>query len=158
MFIANRSILAKNLTSAADFSIIVQMFDFRKNGSRLNGSPMIENSLFKFPAVSGEPVIVSPSMSEIISGTPVAHSWRSYADQGATKTSGRWRCSVGSFRVSSEKWEFCHIISGRCIVTRDGGEPMKFAAGDALVLEVGFKGTWEVIEPMEKHFVFVASL
>jgi hypothetical protein len=44
------------------------------------------------------------------------------------------------------------MIAGRIVITPDGGAPVTVQAGDAFVVEAEFRGTWEIIEPVRKHF------
>jgi hypothetical protein len=46
------------------------------------------------------------------------------------------------------------MIVGKIIITPDGGTPVTVKSGDAFVVESAFKGTWEIIEPVRKHFDF----
>jgi uncharacterized cupin superfamily protein len=127
------------------------------NRKSKKGNTMSQNLLTKFPRVEGNPNPAIPTGWTILSGAPIAQGWRFYASADEKKLAGNWRCSVGAFRVNYAKWEFCHILSGKCVITRDGGEPIKLGAGDSFVIEKGFVGIWEVIEAMEKRFVFVAD-
>ncbi|HEC74601.1 MAG TPA: DUF861 domain-containing protein, partial [Methylophaga aminisulfidivorans] len=45
------------------------------------------------------------------------------------------------------------IISGKAIVTPEGGEPITLTAGEAMLFEKDFIGTWEIQETVLKHFV-----
>jgi uncharacterized protein len=118
---------------------------------------MSQIELKKLPDPVGEPVAGPPAGWTVIGGEPLARSWRSYTSSDGRKLAGFWRCSKGKFRVAYEKWEFCHMVEGRCVITRDGGNPVDLKAGDSFVLEAGFSGTWEIIEAMAKHFVFVGN-
>ena len=46
---------------------------------------------------------------------------------------GVWESSPGVFRRHLPNREFCHIISGSCTFTPDGGEPVELSAGDAVL-------------------------
>ena len=50
-------------------------------------------------------------------------------------------------------WEFCHIVSGRCVITPEGRAAVTFGPGDSFICEKGLKGTWQILEEMTKHFV-----
>lgn len=50
-------------------------------------------------------------------------------------------------------WEFCHVMSGKCIITPEGGDPITLVPGDSFICEKGLKGTWRIVEDMKKHFV-----
>lgn len=118
---------------------------------------MSSDHLTKFPINFGEPLVGPPAGWTVLNGEPVAEAWRVYTSGDGRKLSGLWRCSMGGFRVSYDKWEFCHMLTGQCVITPDGGDPVTLRSGDSFVLDKGFTGTWDVIEPMEKHFVFVAE-
>lgn len=118
---------------------------------------MSHGSLIKFPELSTPPVEGPPAGWTIVAGDPIAQSWRLYTGENERQLAGQWRCTPGTFRVSYSKWEYCHVLSGMCVITRDGGTAVQLTAGDSFIVEKGFEGTWEVIETMEKHFVFVAE-
>ena len=40
------------------------------------------------------------------------------------------------------------------IVTPEGGQPQEFRRGDLVVFPNGLSCTWEVLEPVEKHYTF----
>jgi uncharacterized cupin superfamily protein len=44
-------------------------------------------------------------------------------------------------------------MEGKAIVTAEGGKPLSLSAGESMVFEKTFVGTWEIIEPVTKHFV-----
>lgn len=119
---------------------------------------MTKPLLMSFPHELGEPRSGPPGGWTIKSGAPEASSWILYKSEDGKKWSGRWRCTPGSFDVSYDKWEFCHVLSGACVITPEGKDPVHLKAGDAFVVEPGFKGDWTVLETMEKHYVFVSEV
>ncbi|HYF88425.1 cupin domain-containing protein [Azospirillum sp.] len=71
--------------------------------------------------------------------------------------SGVWQCTPGL--VAMKDWpyhEFCVLLSGRVIITPEGGMPREYKAGDALVLPMGFTGTWEILETVRKYYAVQA--
>lgn len=116
------------------------------------------NKLIRFPDDPGEAKIGPPAGWTVREGTPEARAWLYYASEDGALLSGLWRCTPGSFEVSYEKWEFCHLISGACVITPTDREPVPLRAGDGFVIEAGFTGTWTVTETMIKHFVFSTPL
>jgi hypothetical protein len=46
------------------------------------------------------------------------------------------------------------VVSGRIVITPDGGTSVIVRAGDAFVVEANFKVTWKIEEPVRKHFDF----
>ncbi|MDJ1372509.1 DUF861 domain-containing protein [Gulosibacter molinativorax] len=69
---------------------------------------------------------------------------------------GFWRCDPG---VS--EWDFAdmgeviHVLRGRMVVTEQGGEPVELGPGDVASFPVGWKGTWEITEALEKFYVML---
>ena len=101
------------------------------------------------------PGYVQPRGFTVVAGDPQCRNWRHYLaeEDGITTSSGLWEATEGAFSFHFEHWEFFHVISGVVVVTPEGAEPMTLRAGDALVVEPGFTGRWEVVETMVKHYV-----
>lgn len=68
---------------------------------------------------------------------------------------GIWECTPGVWRRQIVQQEFCHIISGRCTFTPDGGEPMEIKAGDALMMPANTTGVWDIKETVRKTYVLI---
>jgi len=66
---------------------------------------------------------------------------------------GIWECSPGVFRRHIMSREFSHIISGWCIFTPDGGEPVELRAGDAVFFPANSEGVWDIREQLRKTYV-----
>lgn len=66
---------------------------------------------------------------------------------------GIWECSPGVFRRHIMNREFSHIISGWCIFTPDGGEPVELRAGDAVFFPANSAGVWDIREQLRKTYV-----
>lgn len=115
---------------------------------------MLPTHFLRFPPDEGQGSFGPPAGWEVIAGAPVARAVRHYTADDGSALSGFWTCTPGTFRVAYDKWEFCHLISGSCVITPDGGAPVTLRPGDGFILEAGFTGTWEVLETMSKHFVF----
>jgi len=45
------------------------------------------------------------------------------------------------------------FIEGSLTITPDGGKTQSYGPGDGFVVDAGFKGVWEIKEPVKKHFV-----
>ena len=61
----------------------------------------------------------------------------------------------GTYRAVYTGFEFVHLLAGRVVITPDGGEPVEMTPGCAFIMEPGFTGTtgtWEIKEPVAKHF------
>lgn len=95
----------------------------------------------------------APAPERLLSGSPRFRTWIMDARDGDTLFSGVWESTPGKWRVAYDEWEFCSILSGRSVVTRDGGQPAVLVAGDTFIIEPGFTGTWETVETTRKVFV-----
>ena len=65
-----------------------------------------------------------------------------------------WTCEVSRFPWFYNEQETCLLLEGEVTVTPDGGEPVRFAAGDLVVFPAGLSCTWEVHKPVRKHYRF----
>ncbi len=102
---------------------------------------------------------VTPSTADldgwvVTAGTPKMKTWVLHTTADGTMMSGLWECSPGSYHATYTAYEFVHLISGRIVITPDGGTPVTVVAGDAFVVEKDFKGTWKIEEYVRKHFDF----
>ena len=67
---------------------------------------------------------------------------------------GTWESDPGLSRWDfADHGEVIHILSGRMIVSRDGGEAVELAAGATAVFEPGWTGEWQVLETLRKVFM-----
>ena len=103
----------------------------------------------------GEPEVGAPATDRIVSGQPVHRTWN-IEDDGNGLYAGFWESTPGEWRIAYDEWEFCHIVSGRSVLTEEGGAAREVKAGDAFVIRPGFKGTWRVVETTLKHYVIRA--
>lgn len=115
---------------------------------------MTDNFFMKFPSAPGEGTTAYPGGWTVIAGAPHVQAFRHYTAADGSATSGLWTCTPGTFDVVYENWEFCHMLSGRCLITPNGAAPIELRTGNAFILEPGFRGKWQVLETMSKHFVF----
>ncbi|MGL6211894.1 MAG: cupin domain-containing protein [Paracoccaceae bacterium] len=102
---------------------------------------------------------VTPNTADIPGWTPVAGSprmttWVLHAASDGTTLAGYWECTPGTYHAAYGAAEFVHMIAGSVTITPEGGTAVTMTAGDAFVVDATFKGTWEVTEPVRKHFSF----
>ena len=62
---------------------------------------------------------------------------------------------AGQGSIDYVEWEFCHFIAGKAVLTNDKGRIWTLKAGDAFIIPAGFKGTWEKVEKVRKHYVIL---
>jgi uncharacterized protein len=65
-----------------------------------------------------------------------------------------WTKEVSKFPWRYDQSETCYVLRGRFVVTPDGGQPQEFARGDLITFPTGLSCTWEILEPVEKHYTF----
>ncbi|NIF20146.1 cupin domain-containing protein [Candidatus Pantoea multigeneris] len=68
-------------------------------------------------------------------------------------STGVWESTPGVFRRYLKNREFSHIISGWCIFTPDGGEPVELRAGDAVLFPENCEGVWDIKETLRKTYL-----
>ena len=90
----------------------------------------------------------------VTAGNPQMTTWVLHTTADGTMMSGVWECTRGSYHATYTAYEYVVLIAGRIIITPDGGTPVTVAAPDAFVVEKDFAGTWEIVEPVRKHFDF----
>jgi uncharacterized protein len=101
------------------------------------------------------PQVETGAPPRVFSGNPQTRSWNHTSDLNDRLFTGIWEATPGSWAVSYDEWEFCHIISGRAIIRDPLGNEIEVSAGDAFVIEPGFEGTWSVSETIAKHYVIL---
>jgi uncharacterized cupin superfamily protein len=94
----------------------------------------------------------APNPERVISGDPQFRTWNCEEAEGNIYA-GIWEATSGKWRIAYDEWEFCHILSGRSIITEEDGGEWRVEAGDSFVLRPGFRGTWEVLETTRKEYV-----
>jgi len=90
---------------------------------------------------------------KILAGTPQTRLWVHYDQPEQQLSAGEWEATIGKWRVAYSEWEYVLVRVGRCIITGDDGAVINAGPGDAFVIEPGFSGTWEVLQPMRKYWV-----
>ena len=65
-----------------------------------------------------------------------------------------WTCDTSSFDWTYDDQETCLLIEGEVTVTPNGGEPVKFGAGDLVVFPAGMDCRWDVHKGVRKHYRF----
>jgi len=72
-----------------------------------------------------------------------------YVDSWAT-----WKKEVSTFEWTYDANETCYILEGEAVITPDGGEPVTIQRGDLVRFPAGMSCTWQIIEDMEKNYIF----
>ena len=65
-----------------------------------------------------------------------------------------WSCGVSCFPWTYDEQENCLLLEGDVTVTPDGGEPVRFGAGDLVTFTAGLSCSWDVHAAVRKHYRF----
>ncbi len=63
-----------------------------------------------------------------------------------------WEKEASRFEWSYDEPETAYVLEGRVRVTTPDGQAVEFGAGDLVTFPAGLECTWEVIEPIRKHY------
>lgn len=96
-----------------------------------------------------------PAAERIRRGNPQAQTRNDYSSADGGRHVGIWESTEGAWEVEYSEWEYCLILSGRVRLTDPAGDVVTVTAGESLVIEPGFRGLWEVLEPTRKLYVIV---
>jgi uncharacterized cupin superfamily protein len=94
----------------------------------------------------------TPSPANLLAGDPRQQIWNVLSSADGRFHVGEWASSPGTWRVHYTEYEFCHILEGVVRVSDEQGGVQVYRAGDTFVVNAGFRGTWEVVEPCRKLY------
>ncbi len=63
-----------------------------------------------------------------------------------------WQKEVSTFPWTFLEQEIAYILEGECIITPEGGSPVTFGKGDLVTFPAGIKASWQVKQPLHKHY------
>ena len=115
---------------------------------------MTSATVTRLPPTGGgvEPIVDDLPGWTVVSGTPTMKTYVQHTSADGSMVSGYWEATRGTYRAIYTGFEFVHLLAGRVVITPDGGEPVEMSAGCAFIVEPGFTGTWDIKEPVAKHF------
>ncbi|MFT4148875.1 MAG: cupin domain-containing protein [Paracoccaceae bacterium] len=108
---------------------------------------------FASPPATGPGIPSAPDADRVVEGAPRFTTWPSL--EGPVDT-GIWAATPGVHRMIRDNsvLEQFYIIEGEIELSEDGcTTPHRFGAGDLVVIEPGFRGTWRTITPVRKFYV-----
>ena len=92
---------------------------------------------------------------KLLSGAYKTRTWNHFTGEDDRLYCGVWESTPGKVTVDYKEWEFCHFISGKAVLRNEEGRKWTLKAGDAFIIPSGFKGTWETVETVRKHYVIL---
>lgn len=110
--------------------------------------------IIDFKQMETTPVVSVMDEERRISGASEQHLSNFYSSSAQGMLSGTWSSEVGKWKIDySDRHEFCYLTDGHIVLSNEDGEEWTLKKGDAFVIPQGFKGSWEVLEPVTKHYV-----
>ncbi len=65
-----------------------------------------------------------------------------------------WSKEVSTFPWTYSEQEVAYVLEGEVVVTPKDGEAVKFGKGDLVTFPSGMSCTWDVRQPLRKHYQF----
>lgn len=109
-------------------------------------------TITRLPAPGSEPIVADLEGWIVVAGKPSMKTWIQHTSADGSMISGTWEATPGTYHATYKGYEFVHLMAGRIKITPDGGKAVVVGPGDAFVVEPNFKGIWEIMEPVRKHF------
>ncbi len=98
-----------------------------------------------------------PRPERLVKGNPQRTTWNHYTNDTSEVFAGVWACEVGSWQIEmgATEDEFFFVTQGRCRLIDAAGMAVEVSAGESLLIPAGFTGVFEVLEPMQKHYMII---
>lgn len=106
----------------------------------------------------GEPEVDHPRPERVRLGQPRRCTWNVHTSEGDDLWAGIWTCTPGAWDIAMGPWEeeMFTVLEGRCRLTAaDDGHAVEAGPGESLVIPAGFRGTFEVLQALRKHYLIV---
>lgn len=99
----------------------------------------------------------SADAAKLISGKYKTKTWNHFTGEDDRLHCGIWQSTPGKVAIAYDEWEFCHFIEGKAVLTNEEGTEWTLKKGDAFIIPAGFKGTWETVKKVRKHYVILLA-
>ncbi len=63
-----------------------------------------------------------------------------------------WQKEVSVFPWTFPEQEIAYILEGECVITPTNGAAVTFGKGDLVTFPAGMTASWEVKQPLHKHY------
>jgi uncharacterized protein len=97
----------------------------------------------------------TPDKTKLLKGSYKTTTWNHFSSDDGRLFSGIWESTPGTVKCDYLEWEFCHFIQGEAVLTREDGKKWRLKCGDAFIIPAGFKGTWQTVRKVKKHYVIL---
>lgn len=147
--------LAARLLSAAQLKTLGQSMAARRGVAFPPAHAM--PALVAFADAVSAPAHDHPKPERLVKGNPLRTTWEHYSNPSGEVSCGVWACEPGAWRIAFDECsdEYFHVLEGRIRIADAEGNAREFGPGDACVIPAGFNGTFEVLEPVKKHYMMV---
>jgi len=106
---------------------------------------------------SVEPYEAPIAKEKLLSGAPVETIESLYENAQGKFFVGYWSSTPGKWRVHYDEEEYFEFLEGEAIIEGEDGEKRHCLPGTKLVIQAGFKGTWETITDCRKLYVIALN-
>ena len=65
-----------------------------------------------------------------------------------------WEKEASTFNWHYDETEVCYLLKGKVAVKTKDGKRVEFGAGDLVTFPKGLSCSWEITEPVKKHYNF----
>lgn len=89
---------------------------------------------------------------KLLSGGGATQLWNTFSDATGQFHVGHWASDVCKMKVAYTENELCLLLSGRAALSDEAGNRQEFGPQQPFVIEAGFTGTWESLEPVVKIY------
>ena len=93
----------------------------------------------------------------VVEGNPTMKTKALHTSKDGAMLSEIWEATPGTYYAPYSAYGFVHMPAGRIVITPDGGAPVTVQAGDAFVVENGYKGTWKIEEAVPNTLISSCS-
>jgi uncharacterized cupin superfamily protein len=103
------------------------------------------------------PVVDQPRLERREQGAPLRSTWTLYESAMDGLSAGIWACEPGRWRIEfgDHEHEYFIVLEGRARLHDEHGTCTDLGPGQAAIIPAGFRGSFEVLERVRKHFVVV---
>ena len=76
-----------------------------------------------------------------------------WSREDGSVTCGLWEVDAGRFSCAFDgEGEMVHVVKGEIVATAEDGSVTRLGEGDVFVFALGWRGIWEMRQPMRKFF------
>ena len=115
------------------------------------------HAITRFDPPATAPVVDQPRLERRETGAPLRETWTLYQAPVDGVAAGIWTCEPGRWRIEfgPAEHEYFIVLEGRARLHDEAGRVTDVGPGQAAMIPAGFRGSFEVLERVRKHFVVI---